>query len=196
MMTKCKYVLYSPIMWIMVLMYVFCPEKQKVNMDIERFCSIHRRNTKNLLCGFYAEFIGFREFRSLFYYRFGRWSRLVRWLMPGEPLLGFGIKSGKIGGGLFIQHGYATDIEAESIGENCWINQKVSIAYKGQSKPTIGNNVRIGVGAIIIGDVRIGDNVNIGAGAIVVKDVPNNCTVVSSSTYIVKRNGERVLEKL
>lgn len=183
-------------MWIFVIMYIFCGEKQKVNMDIERFSKLHRGRISTFLSDFYKEFVSFREFRSLFYYRFGRWSKLVSWLMPGEPLLGIGVSNGKIGGGLFIQHGYATDIEAESIGENCWINQKVSIAFRGNGRPTIGNNVRIGVGAIILGGIHIGNNVNIGAGAIVVKDVPDNCTVVSSSTYMVKQNGKKVREKL
>ena len=47
--------------------------------------------------------------------------------------------------------------------------------------------MRVGVGAIIIGNVHIGDNVNIGAGAVVVKDVPSNTTVVGQpARYIVK----------
>lgn len=73
------------------------------------------------------------------------------------------------------------------MGENCWINQKVTFGYQGKGCPTIGNYVRVGVGAIIIGDVHIGDNVNIGAGAVVVKDVPSNTTVVGQpSRYISK----------
>lgn len=183
-------------MWIFVLMYYLCADKQKLNMDIERFSTVHRGRPSSHLWDFYREMVVCTEFRSLFYYRFGRWSRLFRWMLPGMTLLGIGVEAGKIGGGLFIQHGYATDIEAESIGENCWINQKVSIAYRGNGKPTIGNNVVVGTGAIVIGNIHIGNNVSIGAGAIVVKDVPDNCTVVSSSTYIVRKNGEKVMEKL
>lgn len=73
------------------------------------------------------------------------------------------------------------------MGENCWINQKVTLGYRGNHCPIIGNNVRIGVGAIIIGDVCIGDNVNIGAGAVVVKDVPSNTTVVAQSVRYIDR---------
>ena len=90
-------------------------------------------------------------------------------------------------GGIFIQHGYCTDISVRSIGENCWINQRVTFGYLGQDCPTVGNNVRVGVGAIILGNVTIGDNVNIGAGAVVVKDVPANTTVVGQpARYITK----------
>ena len=177
-------------------MYTCCSEKQKIDMDIQRFCNIHGSVIHNLLMGFYLEFVSCREFRSLFYYRVGKLAKFVKWLMPGQHLFAIGTPKGQIGGGLFIQHGYATDIEAKSIGVNCWINQKVSIAFRGNGRPTIGDNVRIGVGAIIIGDVHIGNNVNIGAGAIIVKDVPDNCTIISSSTYIVKRDGVKTYLKL
>ena len=49
---------------------------------------------------------------------------------------------------------------------------------------------------MILGKITIGDNVNIGAGAIVIKDVPSNCTVVSPSAYIIRRNGIPVHEEL
>ena len=54
------------------------------------------------------------------------------------------IETPEIGGGLFIQHGFATMIAAKSIGENCWINQQVTVGYKGSKiPPVIGNNVTI-----------------------------------------------------
>ena len=107
--------------------------------------------------------------------------------MPkGTTHISFDLPREKLGGGLFIQHGYCTDLSARSIGENCWINQKVCLGYQGNDCPTIGNNVRIGVGAVVIGGVTIGDNVNIGANAIVVHDVPSNCTVCSPAASIVR----------
>jgi serine O-acetyltransferase len=60
----------------------------------------------------------------------------------------------------------------------------------------IGNNVRIGTGAIVLGNIYVGDNVNIGAGAVVVKNVPSNCTVIGNPAYIVKENGIKVSKKL
>jgi serine O-acetyltransferase len=53
--------------------------------------------------------------------------------------------------------------------------------------PTLGNNVYVGAGALIIGGVKIGDNVNIGAGAIVVTDVPSNSTVVCEKARVITR---------
>ena len=62
--------------------------------------------------------------------------------------------------------------------------------------PTIGNNVSIGCGAVIVGGIVVGDNVNIGTNCVIVKNVPSNCTVVGNPAYIVKLNGERVCIKL
>lgn len=44
----------------------------------------------------------------------------------------------------------------------------------------------------MLGEIRIGNNVKVGANAIVVKDVPDNCTVVTKGTVIVKKDGEKV----
>ena len=81
------------------------------------------------------------------------------------------LETGEIGGGLFIQHGFATMVAARSIGENCWINQQVTVGHSGKGCPVIGNNVMITAGAKVIGDITVGDNVVIGANAVVVKDV-------------------------
>jgi serine O-acetyltransferase len=96
---------------------------------------------------------------------------------------------------LFIQHGICTIIAAKTIGENCFINQQVTIGYKDKmNSPTIGNNVVIASGSKVIGGVTIGDNVTIGANAVVVKNVPENCVVVGVPAYIIKRNRVRVKE--
>jgi serine O-acetyltransferase len=60
----------------------------------------------------------------------------------------------------------------------------------------IGDNVRIGAGAKVLGGITLGDNVSVGANAVVVKDVPPNCVVVGVPAYIVKRDGKRVRESL
>lgn len=91
------------------------------------------------------------------------------------------IRCHDIGEGLFIQHGYSTDISAKSIGKNCWINQQVTIGYSSKTDaPIIGDNVKILAGAIVIGGVTIGDNAVIGAGTTVVKNVAPNTTVVGA----------------
>lgn len=98
---------------------------------------------------------------------------------------------------VYIQHGYGTIISAKSIGTDCWINQLVTIGHSNVGKnPIIGNNVQIGTGAIVIGDITIGNNVLIGAGSVVVKSVPDNCTVVGNPARIIKKNGIKLNEIL
>ena len=103
------------------------------------------------------------------------------------------ILTDKIGKGLFIQHGFATIIAAKSIGDNCWINQQVTIGFSNKTaSPEINDNVTINAGAKVIGGVRVGKNSIIGANAVVVKNVPDNCTVVGVPAQIIRRNGIRV----
>ena len=118
-----------------------------------------------------------RAFRSLYLYRLSGSSRayrgLVRLLYP--PMDTLYITTPDIGGGLFIQHGFSTYIAAESIGENCWINQQVTIGYSGSGRPPIiGNNVMITCGAKVLGSITVGDNAVIGANAVVIRDVEPN----------------------
>lgn len=117
---------------------------------------------------------GEEAFRSLYLYRVsGRrlYRRWVKLLYP--PLNTLYITTPDIGGGLFIQHGFSTYIAAASIGENCWINQQVTIGYKDDTTPPVlGSNVTVTCGAKVLGPIRIGDRVTIGANAVVVKDLP------------------------
>ncbi|MGG0744641.1 serine acetyltransferase [Priestia megaterium] len=98
----------------------------------------------------------------------------------------------KIGKNLQLpHHGNGVIIDNATIGDNVIIRPHVVIGktYKGGSKcATIGNNVDIGVGAKILGDITIGDNVMIGANAVVVKDVPSNVTVVGVPAQIVQKS--------
>ena len=55
----------------------------------------------------------------------------------------------------------------------------------GKRHPTIGNNVIIGAGAKILGNITIENNVRIGAGSVVVNDVPEYSTVVGIPGKIV-----------
>ena len=63
---------------------------------------------------------------------------------------------------------------------------------RGKRHPTLGNNVVVGTGAKVLGNVKIGDNVQIGANAVVVRDVPSNSTVVGVPGRIVKKEGKKV----
>lgn len=77
------------------------------------------------------------------------------------------------------------------VGENCTIMQHVTIGSNniigGGKGPIIGDNVFIGAGAKIIGNVKIGNNVKIGAGSVVVEDIPDNCTVVMHKPRIIQK---------
>lgn len=137
------------------------------------------------------------EFRNLLYYRLGGIrviSRLLKWLLPPLPTLY--IWTPEIGGGLFIQHGFATVIAAKKLGRHCFVNQQVTIGYNGDASPIIGDNVTVTCGAKVIGGVYVGDNSIIGANSVVVKDVPDNSVVVGIPAYIIKHNGIKCNEKL
>lgn len=79
------------------------------------------------------------------------------------------------------------------IGKNCVIFQQVTIGSntladgKRTGSPVIGDNVYIGAGAKIIGQVRIGNNCRIGAGAVVYEDMPDNSVAVCAPTRILPR---------
>lgn len=113
-------------------------------------------------------------FRNLALYRLKNENaiarKVFRMLFPPMDTLIFGVE--ELAPKLYIQHGFATIISAKSIGEECWINQQVTIGFEQDRQPVIGNHVRICAGAIIIGDVKVGDNSIIAAGAVVTKDVP------------------------
>lgn len=98
-----------------------------------------------------------------------------------------------IGKGLFIDHGTGVVIgETAIVGDNVTMFHGVTLGGTGKEKgkrhPTIGNNVFIGSGAKLLGNITIGDNVKIGANAVVLKDVPSNTTVVGIPGKIVKIN--------
>lgn len=99
----------------------------------------------------------------------------------------------KIGKRLFIDHGTGVVVgETAIIGDNVTMFHGVTLGGTGKEKgkrhPTIGNNVFIGSGAKLLGNITIGDNVKIGANAVVLKDVPSNVTVVGIPAKIVKIN--------
>ena len=118
-------------------------------------------------------------------YALGYSSLLISWLMPEMVEFSFATPSRFVGG---ICTTWMDMCEMrETVGENLWVNQNVTIGHQGKGHPTIGDNVRIGSGAVLLGDIKIGNNVNIGANAIVVEDVPDNCTVCSPKAKIIKQ---------
>lgn len=97
-------------------------------------------------------------------------------------------KSCEIGPGLIIHHFGGIILNSNTvIGKNCTLRHNVTIGNRSEidDVPIIGDNVNIGVGAVLIGRIRIGNNVNIGANAVVLKDVPDNSTAVGVPANIL-----------
>lgn len=140
--------------------------------------------------GFFKLFIFYPEFRYQFYYRLRQHSKLLKLMLKPLQLsnsLNLYINCTDIGKGLFIEHGFSTIISCRHIGDNCWINQQVTIGYSDATNcPYIGNNVSVKAGAKIIGGVKIGDDVIVGANAVVVKDVPDHSIVVGVPAKVIK----------
>ncbi len=124
------------------------------------------------------EVLAHRPFRSILYHRLARrglaprlFAEVLSRFYRGEPALE--ITCGDIGPGLMMMHGFATIITAQHIGADCQISQQVTIGYDDRgAPPVLGDRVRVGAGAIVIGPIEVGDDAVIGAGAVVVRDVP------------------------
>jgi serine O-acetyltransferase len=110
----------------------------------------------------------------------------------------------KIGKGFFIDHGIGVVIgETAEIGEGCVLFHNVTLGgtgkHVGKRHPTLGSNVIVGTGAILLGPIKVGSNVKIGANTFIINhDVPDNCTVVGIPGKIVRmhdRKADRELDK-
>ena len=125
---------------------------------------------------------------------------LFQWRIPVLPrlishisrfLTGIEVHPGaKIGEGLFIDHGMGVVIgETSEIGDNVTLHQGVTLGgtshQRAKRHPTLGNNVMVGVGAQLIGNIAIGDNTKVGSGSVVVNSVPANATVVGVPGRVV-----------
>jgi serine O-acetyltransferase len=100
----------------------------------------------------------------------------------------------KIGPGFFLGHfGLVVINQNSSIGKNCNISHGVTIgqANRGRVKgtPTIGDNVWIGTGSVIVGNVRIGNNVLIAPNTYICKDVPDNSIARGNPAEITPNKG-------
>ena len=143
--------------------------------------------------------------QSLFFHRFAHWLYQIG--IPFLPrfishisrfITGIEIHPGaQIGQGVFIDHGMGVVIgETAIVGDNCLIYQGVTLGGTGKEvgkrHPTLGENVVVGGGAKVLGNIQIGNNVRIGAGSVVLRDVPSSCTVVGVPGRVVYRSGARV----
>ena len=157
-----------------------------------------RRNIRQFLHKDQLNFFTFCELltfyvmvRNIFYarvaYRHHFYAKFLALFARPLPLLDIS-STAEIGGGLIVQHGYATIIAPRKIGKNCWVNQGVTIGYTNDDDcPTLGDNVTVYAGAKILGDVHVGNNVVVAANAVVVKDVEDNCIVGGVPAKVIKR---------
>lgn len=138
--------------------------------------------------------------RAMAWFRLGSWLKQKHIPLSGiiqriiTLFYGLEIRVGAdYGGGLYIAHPVGTVIAAEKIGKNCTIIASVTIGMRNTwAFPRIGNNVFIGAGARILGDIEIGDGAVIGANAVVIDNVPAGATVVGIPARVIKINGQRV----
>lgn len=157
-----------------------------------------------------ASAYGYKAMWVLFWYRLGNYIRycrlpkIIRKIIlailkvfqiifveiPFNTEIPFGTS---IESGVRLSHTYGIVLNSHvKIGKNCTIFQQVTIgAIEGKGitdkAPEIGDNVYIGAGAKILGNIKIGNNVKIGANSMVVKDIPDNCTVVGNPMKIINK---------
>lgn len=127
-----------------------------------------------------------KDFRAQFYLRIGKARVFLRVLLPDIRCYSF--EGCEIGGGWVLMHGFGVVLNGGAkIGKNCTMYHGVTVGTTDMKTfPLIGDDVFIGAGAKILGNVKVGNHVKIGAGAIVVEDVPDNCTVVGPKAKIIQ----------
>ncbi|MAF63997.1 MAG: transferase [Blastomonas sp.] len=89
-----------------------------------------------------------------------------------------------------LEHFGGMVLGARAIGSDVIIRQNTTMGIADtndlNAKPTIGNGVSIGAGAVIVGNIVIGDNAKIGANAVVLKSIPENAVAVGVPAKVVK----------
>ena len=181
-MHKLLHIIHSLYYWQLL---VFVKANKCFIIDLQRWSEWKQCPYKSQYMQFVFLMSEYKEFRNICYFRMGKMQYLLRWLCP--PLDSLYIRTKDIGSGLLIQHGFATIIQAERIGENCKIFQQVTIGYNDDKHPVIGDNVEICCGAKVIGEVHVGNNVIIGAQALVIHDIENNVVVGGVPAKVLKR---------
>ncbi len=123
-------------------------------------------------------------------YRFNYWARqvhipVVRQLLiimafivrrPIEAFTGcFIAPTAEIGPGLVVHNLYGVIVGGTKIGKNCTVYSDTKIGYQVKR---IGDDVSVGLGAVVVENVTIGNNVWIAPNSVVITDVPDNTTIM------------------
>src|ERR1700751_882690 len=151
-------------------------------------------------------FLCYAGLHAVWFYRMNHWLwnhglfLVARWLSQvARWLTGIEIHpASKIGRRLFIDHGMGVVIgETSIVGNDVTLYQGVTLGGTGKEHgkrhPTLDDNVVVGGGEKILGDIIVGKNCRIGAGSVVLRNVPDNSTVVGVPGHIVFREGKRVV---
>jgi serine O-acetyltransferase len=150
---------------------------------------------------------GAQGFWAMVVYRFGRWRYTVkpavlRKLMSGiykvlyklvQIITGIELPCEvPVGKNLVIEHSGGIVVSGfASIGDHCTLRNGVVIGLARvdvPAAPQIGDDVDIGTGAKLLGNIRIGNRVAIGANAVVLTDVPDDCIAVGVPATIKPRS--------
>ena len=184
-----------------VYLCVLCSrQKHLIKMDVNRWREID--GTKMNFFESINWYLTYKkEFRNLIQHRFKHpshsplnWVHYLIARILWKPMESLYIYTKDIGGGLYIQHGFATIISAQKIGENCRIYQQVTIGYKGDYSPVLEDNVSVTCGAKILGNITMHTGSLAAAGAVVVKDVPERAIVAGVPAKIIGYKDENNLD--
>lgn len=184
-----------------VYLCALCSKQKKlIQMDIHRWNEIDQIKL-NMFESMNWYMTYKKEFRNLIQHRLKNPSRsfvsmfhFVVARILWKPMESLFIYTEDIGGGLYIQHGFATIITAKKIGENCRIYQQVTIGYKnGENPPVLEDNVSVTCGAKVLGNITMHSGSLAAAGAVVVKDVPENAIVAGVPAKVIGYKDEKNL---
>ena len=172
-----------------ILLFLFSTKKEVIICDLYSR-TVAKNKQFHIISDLSLRLSNDRYFRSLFYFRTrGFISKVLRVFYPKEKYFTIDVNT-ILGKGVQLAHPYATILNAESIGDNLYVNHLVTVGEKNGKKPIIGNNVQLNAGCILIGGIEVGNNVIVGAGAVVVKNVADNAIVVGSPSKVIGFNPE------
>ncbi|WOI52650.1 serine O-acetyltransferase [Parvularcula sp. LCG005] len=178
----------NAMLWRDVAMSAYAAEPEIVHAALEDMLAYYQRDPacKQLT----QPFLYFKGFHAVQSYRVANW--LYR---QGRGSLAFYLQSrmselfaidinpaARLGKGLFIDHGHGIVIgETARVGDNVSMLHGVTLGGTGKDNedrhPKIGNNVLIGAGAKILGNIKVGNGAKVAAGSVVLEEVPELCTV-------------------
>ncbi len=138
------------------------------------------------------------------YYTLSRWISQLSRIFTGIEIN----PGATVGRRVFFDHGMGVVVgETAIIGDDCVIYQGVTLgagasarmgaASRGTKRhPTLGQGVIVGSNAEVQGDITLGDNVRVASGSIVLKDVPSNSVVVGVPGRVIYRDGQKVRDEM